>query len=351
MDLPKTRPQKADVSSGSRQIAKKTLVAYGVIVGSTALLYLSYLLSSVMLQLIVALIVAVALQPAVRALMRRGLGRTAAVIVTMCLTFLGAIVVTTLIVTPFITQGTKLIENAPQLVSDLIHNSQFSFLNEQYQIVDRVKELSQSQVAQIAGAGLPFLSVVRNIIGGISSATIIFVFALFLLLQGPEIWIRTLRFLSAKHAARANKVADKMSKAVGGFVTGNLLISLIAGTVALVTLLILQVPYAFALAALLAIFDLVPMVGAALGTIIVALVALTQGIVVTLIVIAVLLTYQVIEGHFIQPLVYSRVISLSPLFIILASVMGAELGGIVGVLLAIPAAAVVQIAVGELIEA
>lgn len=350
MDNSKGRPQKTEISV-TKQIAKKTLVAYGVIVGSTAFLYLSYLLSSVIFQLVVALIVALALQPTVRLLMRRGLGRTAAVIMTMCIAFLGAILVTSLIVTPFITQGTRLIENAPQLVSDLVHHSQFAFLNEQYHIVDRVKELSQSQITQIAGAGLPFLSVLRNIIGGISSATIIFVFALFILLQGPELWVRALRFLSAEQAVRANKVADKMSKAVGGFVTGNVLISLIAGTVALVTLLILRVPYAFALAALVAIFDLVPMVGAALGTIIVALVALTQGVVVTVIAVAVLLVYQVIEGHFIQPLVYSRVISLSPLFIILASVIGAELGGIVGVLLAIPAAAVVQIAVGELMEA
>lgn len=351
MDTTRTRDQLSEAPSGSQGIAKKTFVAYAVIVGTTALLYLVYLLSSVVLQVVVALIVAVALQPAVRFLMRRGLGRTWSVVITMILTCLALLVVTSLIVTPFVTQGTKLVENAPQIVSDLVHNEQLRFLNEQYHIVDRVKELSQTQTARLAGVGVPVLAVLKNIVGGISSFIIILVFAFFFLLQGPEIWERLLKVVSPKRAGRLRKIGEKISKAVGGFVTGNLLISLIAGTVALITLLILDVPYAFALAALMALFDLIPLVGAALGTIVIALVALTQGLLAAVIVVVVLLVYQLLEGHFIQPLVYSRVISLSPFLIILASVIGAELAGIVGVLLAIPVAAAMQIVVTEVIEA
>lgn len=350
MDTSKTHDASSELPVGSQSVAKKAFVAYAVIVGTTALLYLIYLLSSVLLQVVVALIVAVALQPLVKFLMRRGLGRAWSVVVTMIVTCLALLIVTSLIVTPFVTQGTKLVENAPQIVSDLVHNEQLRFLNEQYHIVDRVKELSQTQAARLAGVGVPVLAILKNIVGGISSFIIIFVFAFFFLLQGPEIWERLLKHTSLTRAERLRKIGEKISKAVGGFVTGNLLISLIAGTVALIALLILDVPYAFALAALMALFDIIPLVGAALGTIVIGLVALTQGLLPAVIVVAILLLYQLVEGHFIQPLVYSRVISLSPLLIILASVIGAELAGIVGVLLAIPVAAALQIVVTEIIE-
>ncbi len=141
-----------------------------------------------------------------------------------------------------------------------------------------------------------------------------------------------------------------MSRAVSGFVLGNLFTSFIAGTVALTTLLILHVPYAFALAGVVAFLDLIPLIGTVLATVIVGLVALTQGIVVTGIVVAVLLVYQFIEGNILQPVIYSRTISLSPLMIILATIMGAELGGVLGVLLATPVAAVLQIAILELFQ-
>ncbi len=350
METTKMSPSEETQEISLSATAKRTLVVYGVILAVSIFLYLGYLLSSVILQLIVALIAAIALEPMVQFFMRRKLSRTWSVVLTVGVALLGALIVVGLIATPFITQGTHLIENAPQIVTQLTQNTQFHFLNEQYHLVDRVKELSQTQAGQIAGVGVPLLGVAKNIVGGISSFAIIVVLTFLLLLQGPDIWDRTLGLMSHRVAATAKKIAEKTSKAVGGFVTGNLLISLIAGTVALITLLILDVPYAFALAALLAIFDLIPMIGAALGTIVVGLVALTQGVWVALIVVAVLLIYQVVEGHFIQPLVYSRAVSLSPLLIILVSVVGAELGGIPGVLLAIPAAAVIQIFVSEIIE-
>lgn len=339
-----------DSSKASHNVVKNTLIVYAVVIGATALLYLVHLLSSVVLQLLAALIIAVALEPLVQVFRRRRLTRLWSVIATMGIALFVILVTVTLISTPLITQGTKLIENAPELVSKLTENEQLSGLNQKYHIVERVTEFSQSQATELTGVGAPVIGVIGKIIGGISSTTIILVFAFLFLLEGPDIWERAMRFLSARRAARVRKVADKMAHAVGGFVTGNLLISVIAGVVGLVTLLALHVPYAFALAALLAIFDLVPLVGAALGTIILGLVALTQGLPVALIVVAVLLIYQLIEGHFIQPLVYSRVISLSPFLIILASIIGAELAGVVGVLLAIPVAAVLQIVAVELIN-
>ena len=127
------------------------------------------------------------------------------------------------------------------------------------------------------------------------------------------------------------------------FVSVNLLISVIAGVVTFIALWILGVPYMFALSVLVALFDIIPVFGAAIATIAVGLVALTKSVVIGVISVVVLLIYQFIENHVIQPMVYSRSVSLSPLFIVIASLAGAEIAGIVGMLLAIPIAAVIQI--------
>ncbi len=339
-----------ELATSPKNVAKRTLIIYGIVLAATAAVYLIYALHSLILQIVVAVILAVALEPLVRLLMRRGVRRVGASIITIFLTLIVLLVITSMIATPLVTQGRTLIENAPELVSKLTQNERLSFLNEQYRIVDRVKELSKGQVSQVAGASVSVLGVIGSILGGISSLFIILLLTFFLLIEGPDAWEKSLHFLHPDRARRIRLVAKKMSQAVSGFVTGNLLISLIAGTVTLVTLLILDVPYAFALAALVAIFDLIPLIGAAIATVAVALVALTKGVAAAVIAVIVLLLYQFVEGHVIQPLVYSRIISLSPLLIILASIIGAELAGIVGVLLAIPLAAVLQIAVTEIVH-
>ena len=332
----------------SVSLIRKTVTVYAVIMLASAILYLLYVLNAVLLQLVVALILAVVLEPLVRFFGRLGLKRALSAFLSVVVALVGVSMIVGVIVTPLVTEGARLATNIPQIANGLTKNPTLAALNEKYHLVDRLKEATQDGATKLAGASVPILGLFGRIIGGASAVAIIFVFAFFLLLEGPTVWQGLLSFAGEERAKRLDRVAQKITKALSGFITGNLLISLIAGSVGLITMLLLDIPYAFALAALLALFDLIPLVGAALATIAIGLVALTQGLVPTLIIVIVLLVYQVIEGHVIQPIVYSRAISLSPLLIILASVIGAELGGIIGVLLAIPAASVVQIIAQEL---
>jgi predicted PurR-regulated permease PerM len=331
-------------------LIKKVAIIYGVIGLATAGLYLIYLLNAVVLQLVVALLLAVVLNPLVGFFLRRGIRRTLASFFAILIALAGVLIVLGVIVTPLVTEGGRLAMNIPQIASNLTQNPTVANLNARYHIVDRLKQTTEDSATKLAGASVPLLSVFGRLIGGASAIAIIFVFAFFLLIDGPEVWAMVLKAAGDEYAPRLDRIAQKMTKSISGFVTGNLLISLIAGSVGLVTMLILRIPYAFALAALLAVFDLIPLIGAAIATIAIGLVALTKGLLVTAIIVAVLLTYQVVEGHVIQPLVYSRAISLSPLLIVLASVIGAELGGIIGVLLAIPAASVMQIIFEEIVD-
>jgi predicted PurR-regulated permease PerM len=126
-------------------------------------------------------------------------------------------------------------------------------------------------------------------------------------------------------------------------VTGNLLISVIAGVSSTIVLLILDVPYAVALGLLVAILDLIPLAGATLAAIIVTAVAFLTSVPAGIIVLVFMIVYQQIENHVLQPLVYSRTVQLSPLAILVSVLIGAKIAGILGALAAIPVAGAIQV--------
>jgi len=126
-------------------------------------------------------------------------------------------------------------------------------------------------------------------------------------------------------------------------VTGNLLISLIAGALTTIVLLITGVPYALALGLIVAILDLIPLAGATLAAIIVGAVAFIHSVPAGIIVIVFFVLYQQVENHILQPVVYSRTVQLSPLAVLISVLIGAQLAGVLGALAAIPVAGALQV--------
>jgi predicted PurR-regulated permease PerM len=126
-------------------------------------------------------------------------------------------------------------------------------------------------------------------------------------------------------------------------VTGNLLISLIAGTLTTVVLLAVGVPYAVALGVIVALLDLIPLAGATIAGIIIASVSFLHSVTAGIIVVIFFVVYQQIENHFLQPVIYGRTVQLSPLAVLIAVLVGAELAGILGALGAIPVAGAIQV--------
>jgi predicted PurR-regulated permease PerM len=126
-------------------------------------------------------------------------------------------------------------------------------------------------------------------------------------------------------------------------------ISVIAGTTATLVLLAVGVPYAVPLGLVVAILDLIPLVGATLATVIVGAVALTQGVTALLIVVGAMVVYQQIENQVLQQFIYNRTVKLSPLAIAVSVAAGAEIGGVVGALLGIPVAGALKVVAAELL--
>ena len=185
-----------------------------------------------------------------------------------------------------------------------------------------------------------------------TGGALVFVLFLTLFVQlGGRQWYGSLVGLVPERGrVRVRRAGEGVSEAVGGYVAGNLLISVVAGAVTTVALMATACRTPSPLGLVVAILDLIPLVGATIGTIIVGAVALsTQGVLTAVIVVVAMIVYQQIENHSLQQLVYHRTVKLSPLDIALSVAVGAELGGVVGALLGIPFAGALKAVSSELI--
>ncbi len=345
-----TTPAPTTPDLSVQQIATRAAVSLLVVVSGLALIYFFYSIRAVILQLVLGLLFAIALSPLVRLFMKRGMGRLLASVLAVIISSAALIGIVAAIAAPLVTQGGELVRNAPQFVDQITGSPLIARYTDEYDLDARARGAMANLPQFLAGSDSPLLGALSSVVGVVSTAGAVIILALFMLIEGPDAWNRFLKLLKPDQERWMRGVSEKIVVAVGGFINGNLFISLIAGIVTLVTLLLLKVPYAFALAALVAVFDLIPLIGATIASVAVVLVALSQGLVTALIVGGVMLAYQFIEGNFIQPIVYSRAVQLSQLLIVVATIIGAALGGILGVLLAIPAAATVQIIIVELLR-
>jgi predicted PurR-regulated permease PerM len=174
----------------------------------------------------------------------------------------------------------------------------------------------------------------------------------FMLLEGPAWVARFYDLLPEKSRPRWRAVGYDIYRTVGGYVFGNLLISVIAGGGTAIVLTILGVPYSVALGLLVAILDLIPLAGATLAAVIVSTVTILSTSVTTgIIVIVFFVVYQQLENHLLQPLIYGRTVQLSPLAVLIAVLIGAELAGILGALGAIPIAGAIQVLLRDWLRA
>jgi predicted PurR-regulated permease PerM len=329
------------------------LLVIGIVLAVATLLGFVYLAWHVITWLLIALFLALALNPAVEYFERRGLRRglaSALVFVFALLAFAG---LGFLVIPPLVDQVRQFIEAVPDFVNDLTAGrGPFGFLQEEYQIVDKVRAAIERRGAgELLGVTATGLAVAQGVISAVVGAVAIAFLTFFMLLEGPRAIAGFRAFLPEGTRSGWERVAGDIYRTVGGYVTGNLLISLIAGAASAIVLFALGSDYAVALAVVVAVLDLVPLAGATLAAVIVSTVAFIElGWVKAVVVIAFFLVYQQLENHVLQPVIYGRTVQLSPLAVLVAVLIGAELAGILGALAAIPVAGIVQAVVRELLR-
>jgi predicted PurR-regulated permease PerM len=315
--------------------------AAGVAVTYGAVMILASL-REVLILIGLALFIAIGLEPLVSWLVGRRLPRWVAVIVVFVAAF-GAIGgFLTAAIPVIVEQTTTLVARVPDYVRQAQdHNSWLGQLNERFHLQKAIED-SLSGGAGLFDAGLAVFGVLTNLLVLIV-LTVYFVAAL------PRIRTGLYRLVPHSRRPRAILIGDEISAKVGGYVLGNLVISVIAGVLTLIWLLSFGVPYAVLLAITVAVLDLIPVVGSVIGGLLVSLVALTVSLPVCLATVGFVLVYRFLEDYLLVPKIIGSAVKVPALVTVVAVLIGGALLGIVGALVAIPVAAAALLLVEEVL--
>jgi predicted PurR-regulated permease PerM len=328
--------------------ATTILTVLALTIAVVMLLQLVWLARQVLTWLLIAIFLALALNPLVEWFQRHGIRRRGlAAGLTFILALAAIVGLSALFIPTLVNEVNGFVRQVPNYVEDITQGrGPLGRLAERYDLVERVRTAVESGGAsRILGLSGTALAVTKGIITMIVAIVTILFMTFFMLLEGPQWLERIYSALPDQSRDRWRAVGQSIYRTVGGYVSGNLLISVIAGTATTVLLLILGVPYAVALGLLVAILDLIPLAGATIAAIVVSSVAFLDGTLNGIIVLVFFILYQQLENHVLQPLVYSRTVQLSPLAILISVLIGAELAGVVGALAAIPIAGTLQVLV------
>ena len=341
-----------------RHVPLRTIVVTVVVVAAAYLAgQLIYRLRTIVLLIVVAGFVAVLLNPIVGALQRHGVPRRgfAVAVVTA-----GALVVFAVLAysfgNPLVNGITDLADKLPVYVAKAEHGQGWiGHIATKYHIQAWVQKNAPKLVTYAESLSKPVLTFGKGALSLLIELFTIFVLVLLLLLEGPKMRRWLLSQMTPQRAAGVTRVAGEVNRSVIGYMLGNFLTSLIAGTVVFVTLMIVGVPFPLLWGLWVALVDFLPMIGGALAGIPTVLFAFTQGITAGVVTLAVFLIYTQVENHILNPVIMSRTVKINPLLVLIAVLVGASLGDLVGgvfgafvaALLAIPAAGALQVLVRE----
>ncbi len=329
------------------QVPVRTImVTIGLVLATVAALYVIMEIRQILTWIVVAAFFAVALSPLVGWLQKRVFGEHRAV--ATLLVFLWVVIIfaglAALFIVPLATEGKNLATQLPDLINqakqgrgpigDLLKRTNALQWVQDHQ--PEIQKFGKTLTTPAAG-------VLKGIATGVAGTVTIFVMAYLMVLEGPKIVDGALNLFRPRTAHRIRAVGADCARSITGYISGNLLISLICGVLTYLVLLFLGVQFAVLIAVFVAVVDLIPLVGATIGAVVGAGAAFIHSVTAGIVVIIFFLVYQQLENHFLQPVIYARTVKLNPLTVIVAILIAVELAGILGALLAIPVASMIQV--------
>lgn len=336
------------------KIENKTLVK--IFVALTIFLIFLKFLNLVVTPLVwvgIASFLALALEPAVATISRfmPRKNRLLALIIVFLLFVGGLVLIGGLLVPPLVKEVSNLSNSVPDYYNDFLRSQDPIALYVKDNI-SAVQNIDQEKIGQIASAASGWLfNSVAGLFSSLAAFFTILTFTFFMVLEGPQIVEYFWAHFPKKDIERRKKNVEAMYKSVTGYVNATLLRGLIAAVITVIFLTIIGVPYAFSLGILVGLADLIPLVGATIGAVVVIFLALIFGGIGPAITSTIFFViYQIFENAVIQPLTFSKTINISPLVTAIAAVIGAFVAGFVGALVAIPIAASIQILVRDYLE-
>ena len=315
-----------------------------IVVACAVGLYLAWRVRDVLRLVVISVFLALALLPVVDAIDARVRVPRAAIILSLYAVLAAGVIVVGVVVVPSMVKEVQQVSrDAPRYGQDLRRDATFRRYDDRYHVVARVQADARALPGELGKATGPLQDATVKASGAIGQFVTVLSVAFLLMLNGRRYVGMGLRLAGTREARYRTLVVD-INQAVGRYMLGNVAISCLATAATWLVLTILGVPYALSLGIVVGFFDLIPLVGATIGAIVVALATLTVDFpTATIVWVAFVIVYQRFENYLVQPLVYGRALDVNPLVTILGVLAGASLLGILGALLAIPVAAAVQI--------
>ncbi|MFK8909127.1 AI-2E family transporter [Streptomyces sp. YS-3] len=301
---------------------------------------------SLLTLLLLAVFLALALEPVVVWLTRHRVRRgwaVAAVLVLLLAVFAGFLA---LVVPPAADEINALVKAVPGWLRDLHdHNSTLGRFEDRYHLVDKAKQQFSSGGASGLAGGL--LGAGKFVVGAVTSGAIVLVVMVYVMAFLPALKRFCLRFVAARKRPHVQEVTEEILNRVGRYMLGNVATSVIAGAATFVWCVALGVPYAAALGVFIALMDLIPIVGSTIGGFVVSLVALSVSLPIALATAAFYVGFRLAEDYLIVPKVMRFAVDVHPLVTVVGVLVGGALLGVIGALVAIPAAVAIGIVLDE----
>ena len=300
---------------------------------------------SVLVLIGLALFIAAGLDPAVGWLTRHGVRRWLAVIITLLTVAAAVAAFLAAAIPPLAAQASALVAELPRYMHSLQdHNSQLGRLDAQYHIQQRLSRLISTRGSSLIGG---VLGAGELVLGAASALLVVAVLAVYFLADMPRIKLFAYRLAPHSRRTRVILIGDEIFAKVGGFVLGNFLTSVIAGLGTYLWMLAFGLPYPILLGLFVAFMDLIPVIGSTIGGAVVTLVALTVSLPIAALTLGFYVAYRLAEDYLLVPRVMGRTVRVPGVVSVVAVLVGGALMGIIGALVAIPAAAALRLLLEE----
>lgn len=303
-----------------------------------AILWFLWTINGILLQLFVAALLAAAMYPPIQWLVKHGVPKAAAVISVVIAVLLVLAGLIFIIAQPLYNQGAQFIDDLPTYTEQLQ-----GLLQTNQDLYDQIQSSVSSGSSDPSTLFNGLLNIGANTISGISTAFIVLILAVYILLEGGRMTTWLTRDLSWAHRDRVFRLIPELVRVVSGYIVGQLITSAAFGVFTFITLTILDVPQPLLLALIAAIADAIPIVGVPIATIPAVLVGFTVSWQVAVIVLVAYLLYQQFENYVLVPRVYQGTLQISSFAVLLAVLVGTTLLGVLGALLALPVAAAIPV--------
>jgi predicted PurR-regulated permease PerM len=308
--------------------------------------------SQILVLILIALFLATGLNPAVEALRKRNLSRSAAVTIIFSSVILFVIFFTLVVVPPVISQGTNLIESGPQLLEDLMKNETINQLNTQYGLIDTLQERLRSVTSDgtllISTFG-GVIGVGKSVLSGFFTALTILVLTLYFITSLPQAVNLGLSLVPASRRDRVGLLTNAVIARVGSFVGSQIVIAAMAAVFVTILSTFLGLPSPIAIGMFILVAALIPLIGHFIGAGVFTLIALSQSLAIGVIAFVAYVVYVQVENYVVTPRIMKRTLSVPGAVTIVAALIGSSLLGLVGGLLAVPIAASIILILDEVV--